>query len=516
MDIHALSAAELARRLEDGSLTSVEIVEALTARRESVDRRINAFVLSRSEALAEARAADRARADGAARGPLAGLPITIKDNVDIAGLDSTLGIRARTGKPAARDAVLVTAIKEAGAIILGKTNVPQALLAQETENAIFGVTRNPFNPERVSGGSSGGEAAAVASGMTPLGIGTDIGGSIRIPAHFCGVVGFKPTLDRWSNRGSATAIKGQELVRAQIGALARTVEDVELLWRALDPRRQAELDPRVSPQPPGDPDAVDLSGLTIGYWDDDPFLSPVASLRRAVERAREVLEAAGARLVPHTPVPSDEVIFLWLGAISADGGRTLESILEGEPFSPQLKPSRLLMKVPGPARKALSAVADRLGENRVARLLDVLGEKTVDELWALTQKRTELRLREFDAWRRAGIDVFLCPPHVVPALGHRESGDFALSLGAQFRWTLLDFPAGVVPVTRARAEEVGHYPGGDRVEKKVAAIDRASVGLPVGVQVVGPPHREEILLAVMRALQAGVAGDHDYPTTPVL
>jgi fatty acid amide hydrolase len=516
MEIHSLSAAEMARRLEDGSLTSVEIVEALAARRESVDRRINAFVLSRADALAEARAADRARADGVPGGSLAGLPITIKDNVDIAGLDSTLGIQARTGKPAAHDAVLVTLIKEAGAIILGKTNVPQALLAQETENAIFGVTRNPWNPERVSGGSSGGEAAAVAAGMTPLGIGTDIGGSIRIPAHFCGVVGFKPTLDRWSNRGSATAIKGQELVRAQIGALTRTVEDVELLWRALDPGRQSELDPRVPPVPAGDPDAVDLSGLTIGYWDDDPFLPPVASLQRAVERAREVLEAAGARLVPHTPVPSEEVIFLWLGAISADGGRTLESILEGEPFSAQLKPSRLLMKVPGPARKALAAVADRLGESRVARLLDVLGEKTVDELWALTHKRTELRLREFDAWRRAGLDAFLCPPHVVPALGHRESGDFALSLGAQFRWTLLDFPAGIVPVTRARADEVGHYPGGDRVEKKVASVDRASVGLPVGVQVVGRPYRERTLLAVMRALQAGVIGADDYPRTPVL
>ncbi|HZO15937.1 MAG TPA: amidase family protein, partial [Polyangiaceae bacterium] len=454
MEIHELTAGELMARLGDGALSSVEIVEALERRRTQIDRSINAFVLVREQALAEAREADEARRRGELRGPLHGLPITIKDNIDVAGTDSTLGLQARRGKPAERDALLVSELRRKGAIVLGKTNVPQLLLAQETENALFGVTHNPWNLERVPGGSSGGEAAAIASGMSALGIGTDIGGSIRIPAHFCGVVGFKPTLDRWSNRGSQTGIPGQEIVRSQIGCLARSVDDAALLWRALDPRDQSRQDPLVPPLEAGDP--VDVRGLTVGWFDDDEFLMPVTSLRRAVTRARDALEAAGARVVTHRSVPSDEVIFLWLGALAADGGRTIDERLSGETISPQLKPSRTLLRLPPAARKAAGALAERLGERRVGRLLKTLGERRVDQLWALTYARTALRLREFDAWRESGIDAVICPAHVVPALRHRESGDFVMSVGAEFRWTLLNFPAGIVPVTRVRAEEVGH------------------------------------------------------------
>ncbi len=516
MTIHALSAGEMLRRLEAGALRSVDVVEALDARRRQIDGALNAIILHRDAALAEARAADEARARGERLGPLHGLPITIKENVDVEGTDATLGIQSRRGRPARRDAVLVAELRRAGAIVIGKTNVPQLLLAQETENALFGVTHNPWHLDRVPGGSSGGEAAAVAAGLTPFGIGTDIGGSIRIPSHFCGVVGFKPTLDRWSNRGSMGALRGQELVRSQIGCLSRTTDDAILLWRALDPAAQSALDPLVAPLPAHDPEGVDLSQLTIGYCDGDPFLEPVASVRRAVARARRALEARGARLVPHDPVASDDVVYLWLGVISSDGGRTIDKLLEGEAVSPQLKPSRAIMRVPAVGRRIMARLADRLGERRVSRMLSILGDKTVDEVWALTQRRTELRLEEFDRWRAGHIDALICPAHVTPAMGHRESGDFTLSLGAQFRWTLLNFPAGVVPVTRVTRDEVGRYPArADRIEKKVASIDERSVGLPVGVQVVAAPYREHVLLAVMRAIEAGVRDDEGYPRTPI-
>ncbi len=516
MTIHELSATELLERLAAGQLSSVEIVDALSSRRAAVDPKLNAFVLVRAQAREEAKQADEARARGESLGPLHGLVVTIKDNVDVTGTDATLGIRARCGQPASEDAVLVDLLRRKGAIVLGKTNVPQLLLAQETENAVFGVTNNPWNLERVPGGSSGGEACAVATGMSPLGIGTDIGGSIRIPAHFCGVVGFKPTLDRWSNRGSHTALPGQELVRAQIGCLARRVEDVRLLWRVLDPLEQGQRDPLVAPVPAGDPMTVEVSQLTIGYLDDDDFLMPVQSLRRGLRSAKQALESAGAKLVPYRPVPSDEVIFLWLAAISADGGRTVDARLAGEETSPQLKPSRMMMRLPAAARKLLAMVAERLGERRVSRLLSCLGEKTVDQLWALTQRRTELRLAEFDRWREQGLDALLCPPHVVPALGHRQSGDFTLSLGAEFRWTLLNFPAGIVPVTMVVDDDLGHYPPArDRVQRKVADIDRASLGLPVGVQVVALPYAEEVLLAVMQTLEDQLRDTVDFPRTPV-
>lgn len=514
VELWSLPAYELASRLASGSVTSVEIVEALLERRRAVEPMLNAFV-AECDALEQARRSDAARARGGDVGPLHGLPITIKDNVDLEGMDSTLGVRARVDRPARRDAILVNALRRAGVVFLGKTNVPQALLAQETENIVFGTTCNPWDTTRVPGGSSGGEAAAVAAGMSPLGIGTDIGGSIRIPAHFCGVVGFKPTLSRWSNRGSNTAIPGQELVRAQVGTLTRRVADAALLWRSLAPENMSRFDPAVPPLEAADPEGVRLDGLRIGIVDDDDFLSPTAAIRRSVGRAREVLAAAGATVTPHSPVPSREVLAVWLSALTSDGGRTLDAAIGEDPVSPVLKPSRMLLRVPGPLRRTAGRVLGGLGEERLQLLLDVLGEKTVTDLWRLTQRRTEMRLAELDAWNRLDLDAVICPPHVVAAMGHRESADYAVSLGAQFRWTLLDFPAGIVPVSVVRESEVGSYPVTDRISKKTARLERESVGLPVGVQVVARPYREHVLLSVMAAIEAGVQGDREVPVTPV-
>jgi fatty acid amide hydrolase len=227
MAIERMTATALLEALEARRLSSVEIVRALTERADLYAERVNCFSQPRHEqALEEAEAADEARASGRELGALHGLPVTIKDNVDVAGLDSTLGIAARVGRPASKDAAVVASLRAQGAIVLAKTNVPQLLLAQETNNPIWGLTRNPWHLGRSAGGSSGGEAAAIAAGLSPCGIGTDIGGSIRIPAHFCGLAGLKPTVDRWSNRGSNGAATGQEMVRSQIGPLARSSSDL--------------------------------------------------------------------------------------------------------------------------------------------------------------------------------------------------------------------------------------------------------------------------------------------------
>jgi fatty acid amide hydrolase len=523
MSVHLLTATQMLDRLEAGDLSSEEIVRALEERIRALDGDLHCFVHRRStEVLAEARAADEARRRGDRLGPLHGLPLTVKDNIDLVGTDASLGLRARRNQPSYADAPVVHLLKEAGALILGKTNIPQLLLAQETENAIWGTTVNPWNRARVPGGSSGGEAAAIAAGLSPCGIGTDIGGSIRIPAHFCGLAGLKPTLDRWSNRGSNTAVAGQEVVRAQMGPIARTTEDLSLLLRAVDPSRLCALDPAVPPLGLGDPDRVRLEGLRVGCFTDDGFLTPTRAVQRATREARASLEAAGATVVDYAPPAPHSLIYLWLGAITADGGRTIDRQLQGEAISPQLKPSRAALKLPAVARKAMGLVLGSLGEERLARLMECLGEKRVDDLWRLTAERTTLRLAEFDAWNAAGLDAVICPPHVVPAMGHRESGDFTLSLSYAFRWTLLNFPAGVVPVTRVQAHETapdphrGVRPGKpDKIEKKVSAIEAASAGLPVGVQVVARPYREDVVLAIMQAIESAARARDGFPTTPV-
>ena len=513
-ELHQLTAVEISEALEAGDLQSTEIVQALGDRRRTLDSALNSFVTECDDAMKAAEQADAARASGKAIGPLHGVPMTIKDSVNLRGYDSTMGIASRVGKPAQGDSVLVAELRRQGAIFLGKTNVPQALLAQETDNPVYGATKNPWDGTRTPGGSSGGESAAVAAGLSPLGIGTDIGGSIRIPAHFCGLVGFKPTLDRWSNRGSNTAIKGQEIVRAQIGCLTRSVGDVKLLWDSVDIPRMTESDPLMCPLPASK--LPDLRGMTIGFVDDDDFLPPSRSLRRAVGLARAALEEAGATIVSHWPVGSRDVLATWLSAITSDNGETLRKTIGPDAVTDAIKPSMTIIKIPRPVRRRLGGLLNTLGERRLGMLLDIVGEKSVTQLWQLTQRRSELRTEEFDAWQRSDMDALICPAHVVPAMRHGESGDFVLSLGAMFRWTLLAFPAGIVPVTKVQVEEtIGYEGGNDRIAKKAASILSGSQGMPVGVQVVAKPFREEAMLAVMSAIESRVQSLEGFPHTPV-
>ena len=298
--------------------------------------------------------------------------------------------------------------------------------------------------------------------------------------------------------------------------MARTVADLQLLMSVFDPAALAALDPAVPPMPMGDPAVVDLSGIRIGWFDDDGFLSPAAPLRRAVAMARDGLLEAGATLVDYRPPAADELIYLWLAAVSADGARTMKDKLAGDPISRQLAPSMRIINLPGVVRKGLGRLLGVRGEHRLARLLDVLGEKPVQRFWQLAEARTKMRRDESDLWREAGLDAVLCPAHVVPAMGHGESGDFTLSASIPFRYTYLNFPAGIVPVTRVTTQEAAQeQPVGDRIERKVAQVTAAGAGLPMGVQVVARPYREDVALAVMAAIEGHARGQPDFPTTPV-
>lgn len=510
--LHTLTACEIHQRLEDGSLRSAELVSELIAKRVAEDGQLNSFVEQCDDAMAAAEAADSARKKGDIAGPLHGMPMTIKDSVDLKGYDSTLGIRSRAGKPASGDAVLVTELRRQSAIFLGKTNVPQALLAQETDSELHGVCKNPWDHDRTPGGSSGGEAAALAAGFSPLGIGTDIGGSIRMPAHFCGIVGFKPTLDAWSNRGSNSAIPGQEVVRAQIGCLTRNVADCNFLWQSVDIERQAKGDPRVRGFVPAK--APSLEGMRIGFITGDEFLQPCDSIKRALRISRNALEDAGAIIVPHSPVPSHDIITTWIAALTSDGAKTMLDSLGQDELIGQLKPSMQILKIPNLVKSPLGGLLNVIGEGRLAILLASIGEKSVKELWALTQRRTDLRLSEFDTWNQNNLDALVCPPHVVPAMQHGKSADFVLSLASMFRWTLFNFPAGVVPVTRVQPGET-RYMGNDRVAKRATSILKGSEGMPIGVQVVARPFQEEKVLAVMAQIEKEATKLPDFPHTPV-
>jgi fatty acid amide hydrolase len=509
MDLRALD-----RALSTGATSSTEVTQAYLARIDAVEPVVRACtVVLHDEALAAAAAADARRQRGERRGPLDGVPVTLKESLDLRGHASTLGMPGRVGKAAVDDAVMVAVLREAGAVFLAKTNVSQALLFHESRNPVFGATNNPWDLARGPGGSSGGEAAIIAAGGSPAGVGSDVGGSIRGPAHVCGIVGLKPTNDRWSMVGSQAGQPGQEVVRGQSGPMGRTVVDVRALWEGCDPARIAARDPRVPPLPHGDAGA-DVRGLRVGFFVDDGTVGVCAAGRRAVDRAVRALQDAGCVVVEAPPRNVDELLSVYLGAMSADGGATLRSQIADDEVDDALSMLWRLQKLPAAARRLAAFAMETRGDMPVARMLRALGEKRVADVWALTRRARALAVEELTTWDRGGLDALVCPPHATPALPHGASRDFSLGGALCMRFNLLNFPAGVVPVTRVRVEEQLRANPKGRLEQAAARVDAGSAGLPVGVQIVARPWREDVCLRLMAAVEAGVRGDDGFPGLP--
>ncbi|MCB9780767.1 MAG: amidase [Alphaproteobacteria bacterium] len=516
MHLHELPATELRRLLDAGEITSVEIVDALLARRDAIDERVRGWVHRfDDQARSDARQADAERAAGSARGLLHGIPISIKENLATPGLPQTMGIRRLQDQLATKDAAVVACARAQGAIPLGKSNIPLLLLAMETHNDIWGTTHNPWDAARSPGGSSGGEGALIASGQSPLGLGTDIGGSIRIPAAWCGICGLKPTVGRWSVLGSAGGIPGQEGVKATTGPMARTVGDLVLLSRALSPEHQHAFDPRIPPLPAVQPDRVDVSALRVGVYEEDDVFPPAPCVRRAVREAADALRAAGATVVPYVPRDGRELVQTYFGALSADGAATAKARVGDQAPTIQIKTLFLLSRIPGPARPAVAALLRRRGEGRVADILDVFGAKPVQDLFALHAARTAQQRRELDRWAEDGLDIVLCPPTVTPPALRDQTGDWSLGAWHTMRYNLLDLPAGVQPVTTVREDEQTWPDPGDRLDRKAASFLEGSAGLPLAVQVVGRPWAEETVLAAMAAIEAHVSQAPGFPRTPI-
>ena len=257
------SATAIAKAIRDKRVSAVEVVEAHLRRIEALNPKLNAVVhLVRARALAEARAADQALARGEIRGPLHGVPMMIKDSLDTAGVVSTGGTKGRTAFVPEHDATVVARLRAVGAILLGKTNTPELTLAAETDNLVYGRTSNPYDLSRTPGGSSGGAGAIIAVGGSPLDIGSYTGGSIRLPAHFCGIAGIKPTSGRVPRTGHIVPF-GMGAVDAltQNGPMARYVEDLALtlpIIAGIDWR-----DPAIVPMPLDDPYTVEVKGLRV-------------------------------------------------------------------------------------------------------------------------------------------------------------------------------------------------------------------------------------------------------------
>src|SRR6202451_2537282 len=287
-----LPAVVMAEQIRKSALSPVELVEAHLARIEKLNPKLNAFVhLDAEGARRQARAAEEAVTRHEKLGPLHGVPISIKSSIEVTGFRCESGTKLRAGFVAAQDAPLVSRLRQAGAIILGTTNAPELLMAWETDNLLYGRTNNPWDRSRTPGGSSGGEAAAIAAGCSAGGVGSDGGGSIRVPAHFSGVFGLKPTPGRVPSTGHYPASAGPFAQLGVVGPMARTVADVARLFSVTAGHDIG--DPVSAPVPLRAWSDAEILKLRVAYFEDDGATPVTAETAAAVRAAAEALRGQG-------------------------------------------------------------------------------------------------------------------------------------------------------------------------------------------------------------------------------
>lgn len=536
-----LSARDLASGIARGDFTSLTVVDAHIARIEAVDTALNAVVVRRfDEARAEARDADAKRDRGEPLGALHGVPISIKESQDVADTPATYGLPSRDDDVAETDGRYVARLRDAGGIVIAKTNVPQLLIYIESDNPLYGRTNNPWDIARTSGGSSGGESALIAAGGSPLGLGTDIGGSLRVPAAFCGIASLKPTAGRLDDTSRLDAFAGQRAIVSQEGPLARTTADVALgyriacgddvMGRRIASRSNASraivsgeairaeadrYDTRV------DPDALRarMRGLRVGWYGSIGRFSASPAIVRASREAAAALEAMGARVVSFAVPRVEDALAIFYGLLSADGTRSASESLGENPRDPRVAQLIAIASRPRALLRSVERLLDLGGQSQLASIVRNYGYTETHHFWSLVKAQAAycaLFERAMDCAEGGPLDLIIAPPVGLPALRHGAAADVHTAGAYAPLYNVLGYPTGTLPFTRVRPEEETHRRSStDGVDRAAKKTERGSAGLPVGVQVIARPWCEDLVLDAMAALESVARDRADYPVTPI-
>ncbi|WP_327141528.1 amidase [Nocardia sp. NBC_01327] len=478
MEWSFLAVEELSAALRAGEVTSAELTEEAIARIERDDKAINAIcVPDFDRARAAARRADEALARGEDR-PLLGIPVTVKECYNIAGLPTTWGMPQYANYMPAEDAVQVSRLRAAGAVILGKTNVPLGLQDIQSFNEIYGTTNNPWDHDRTSGGSSGGSAAALASGFGTLSIGSDIAGSLRTPAHFCGVYAHKPTLGLVANRGMVAPPEPAlplDLDLAVVGPMARTARDLTLLLDVMagpDPLTRGVAYDLALPAPRHER----LADFTVLVLEDHPLIPTGSAVRAGVNRVADALADAGARVERHSPLLPDlteaATLYTQLMFASSIARFPVESY------------EQLQTRAAG-----LSADDQSLDATRLRAMVFSLRD------WLEANNRRELHRH---GWRQlfAEFDVVVCPITPTPAFPHDHNPN---PLERRIDIDGVGYPYFDQLVWAGLATMPG-------LPATAIPAGRSPEGLPVGVQLIGPMYEDRTPLRLAELLEQRIGG----------
>jgi amidase len=455
-DIVLAPAVRQLELLRSGEISGIELAEAHIRQIERLNPQLNVFAdFDADRVRAQARRLDE---QPTPRGPLHGLPATVKSCIATAGYKCEIGSLLHAGDMPREDAVVVVRLRAAGALILGTTNCPEFLMAYETANLLHGRTRNPWDLDRTPGGSSGGESAAIAAGLSACGLGSDSGGSVRVPAHFTGICSLKPTPGRIPGRGHLPPCVGPFSTLGAIGPMARTMADVALIFRTLS--GQDPHDPVSPPIALREPYLDELRTNTIGFFEDDGLVPVTPETRAAVQAAAAALRDAGFRVEPFRPYTLEPLRKLWWKFFVQCGAMFYEPDIRGR--RGQLSP--IFSEFLGFAEAVPPLTAVELLDAWAE--LDLLRSKTLEEMSA--------------------YPVLLCPVASIPAFRHGERAwiiegqavDYLDAVRHTQWFNALAAPAAVVPV--------GSSPE----------------GLPIGVQIVARPFQDETALGIAAVVEA--------------
>ena len=491
-----LSFLDLKQALISGAIVSEEVAYHFILKARETNPDLNAIVLDRYEkALGEAKAADESLRNGSRPGKLHGLPITIKECLDLAGTPSTFGLLRRKQDIPSESDPYVAALQAAGAIILGKTNVSQMLMFLETENPVYGTTNNPHSPIHSPGGSSGGEGAIVAAGGCIAGLGTDIGGSVRIPAAFSGICSIKPTMDRCPDHARFIPNQPDLPVKSVTGILAREVDALESLLGVINPG---------SATPIPDSREVPIDKLRVGYFFSDNLFEPMSAIRATVEEAVQIVRSAGAEVVAFEPPNLAEAEEIYFRILAANKGELFAGNLQNDKPVPQAAGLVRLARAGSLARRTLRILASAAGQRSLSRIIPYFGGSgsAYIEEWAARQSSyIERYLSAMSDSPIGRLDAVISPVCAVPAYLHRTADRLGLGGTYCLQHNLTGFPAGVATLRAIRPYEAIARPlAADLSVRTAARTEAASAALPLAVQVAGRPWEEHKVLALIRLL----------------
>jgi fatty acid amide hydrolase len=392
-----------------------------------------------------------------------------------------------------------------------------SLFAWDAENPVYGITKNPWDLKRTPGGSSGGEGAIIAARGSSMGLGGDFGGSIRIPSHFSGIHGFKPTSQRLTNTDVPSRLfsSGQDVIYPQPGPMARSVADLKLMMQVLSNPPMERTADFIPPVPWQDPDKVSVEGLTIGMHTNNGMILASPAIRRAVEESAFALRERGAVVKPFTPPDLKEAIMLYMRITASGGYESIPRTLKGSPPSKFIEPLVKGMRAPGFIRNFVAGRMEKKGDELVAQIVRDAKVISSEDYWKLVEEFHVYRETFMLAMDRELIDALVCPPSAIIAPQLGSSIELGVAPGTYVvPYNTLGTPAGVVSITRVRkGEEIEERRRKSKNPADLAALkaEAGSAGLPVGVQVVGRPWRDDVVLKVMETLEDHFKTKPDYP-----